>query len=494
MNGTTDLGQHGPGPTGFDGPVAFVDVETTGGQPAWHRVTEVAVVGMSRGEIEWEWSTLVNPGTGIPPSIQRLTGISDEMVADAPPFAAIADELRSRLAGRRFVAHNARFDYGFLRAEFRRTGHVLTAPLACTVRLSRELYPADARHNLDVLIARHELQCASRHRALPDAQVLAQLWRAWRADWPAETLEAALERVGRRPSLPSQLPPELVDDLPEACGVYRFLGEGDALLYVGKALNLRERVLSHFGAAIRDAKSQRLSAQLRRIEWTETAGELGALLLEARLVRELQPVYNRRLRGGERWTWLFGDDAAPPRLSALEGPLPSGDAFGLYASSRQARNALTKLARESRLCLKVLGLETGSPGSCFGHQIDRCSGACVGAESAAKHLLRAKLALAPQKLRAWPYRGAVALEETGVQGLRQWHVIDGWHYLGTVHPDAVTDAVPEVADGETGRFDRLLDKAAAPTGFDPDVYRILARHLTGSRKGLRPWPPGRVDG
>ena len=146
------------------------------------------------------------------------------------------------------------------------------------------------------------------------------------------------------------------------------------------------------------------------------------------------------------------------------------------------------------MCLKVLGLETGSPGSCFGHQIDRCSGACVGAESAAKHLLRAKLALAPQKLRAWPYRGAVALEETGVQGLRQWHVIDGWHYLGTVHPDAVTDAVPEVADGETGRFDRLLDKAGASTGFDPDVYRILARHLTGSRKGLRPWPPGRVDG
>jgi hypothetical protein len=82
------------------------------------------------------------------------------------------------------------------------------------------------------------------------------------------------------------------------------------------------------------------------------------------------------------------------------------------------------------------------------------------------------------------------LEETGVQGLRQWHVIDGWHYLGTVHPDAV----PEAADGDSGRFDRLLDEAGSSTGFDADVYRILARHLTGSRKGLRPWPPGRIDG
>ena len=460
----------------FDAPVAFVDVETTGGHPAWHRVTEVAVVGMRGGEVEWEWSTLVNPGSGIPPSIQRLTGISDAMVAEAPPFAVIADELAARLAGRRFVAHNVRFDYGFLRAEFRRTGRAFAAPLACTVRLSRELYPAATRHNLDALIARHGLDCGPRHRALPDAQVLARLWRTWRDAWPAATLQAALERVGRRPSLPSQLPPELVDDLPEACGVYRFIGEDDALLYVGKAVNLRERVLGHFGSATRDSKSQRLTAQLRRIEWTETAGELGALLLEARLVRELQPVYNRRLRGGERWTWVFDGPSEPPSLQALDGPLPSADAFGLYATPRQARNALTKLAREARLCLKALGLESGGEGSCFAYQLGRCAGACVGAESPAKHLLRAKLALSSSKLRAWPYDGAVALEETSAQGLRQWHVIDRWRYLGTVQPDESDAVTPDAGTAEA---------------FDADVYRILVRHLTRTRKGLHPWPPGR---
>lgn len=474
----------------FDAPVAFVDVETTGGHPAWHRVTEVAVVGMRGGEVEWEWSTLVNPGTRIPPSIQRLTGISDEMVADAPPFAAIADALHARLSGRRFVAHNVRFDHGFLRAEFRRAGRSFSSPLACTVRLSRELYPGETRHNLDALIARHGLRCGPRHRALPDAQVLAQLWRIWRETWPDEVLQAALERVGRRPSLPSQLPPDLVDDLPEACGVYRFLGEDDALLYVGKAVNLRERVLGHFGSATRDSKSQRLTTQLRRIEWTETAGELGALLMEAQLVRTRQPVYNRRLRGGERWTWLFEGSSDVPVLHALEGPLPAEDAFGLYTTPRQARTALTKAAREARLCLKVLGLESGGEGSCFAFQLGRCGGACIGAESTAKHLLRAKLALAPLKLLAWPFDGAVALEEVCAQGLRQWHVIDGWQYLGTLHLD------------EPGAPDRwqVSPEAALPApgsgteAFDADVYRILVRHLARTRKGLHPWPPGRRAG
>jgi DNA polymerase-3 subunit epsilon len=463
----------------FDEPIACVDVETTGGHPAWHRITEIAIVGMRAGEVEWEWSQLVNPGGRIPPSIQQLTGISDEMVADAPPFAAIADEVEARLAGRRFVAHNARFDYGFVRTELRRLGRPFSAPLACTVRLSRDLYPEQPRHNLDAIIARHGLECASRHRALPDAQVLAQLWGALRREWPAEALDAALDRVGRRPSLPSHLSPDLVDDLPEACGVYRFIGEGDALLYVGKALNLRERVLSHFMSAGRDAKSQRLSAQVRRIEWTETAGELGALLLEARVVRESKPVYNRRLRGGgELFTWRVDDDGSAPQLTPLEGPLPAGDVFGLYRSARQARTALTTLAREQKLCLRVLGLEQGGEGSCFGHQVGRCAGACVGAEPRLKHNLRLKLALAPHKLRSWPYKGAVALEETSAMGLRQWHVLDGWQYLGSVQPDEV-----DPAEATRGGL------ATPQAGFDPDVYRILARHLTRTRKGLRPWPP-----
>lgn len=459
-----------------DEPIAFVDVETTGGHPAWHRLTEIAIIGMTGGRIDWEWSRLVNPGVRIPPSIERLTGISNALVAEAPPFEAIATEVLERLEGRRFVAHNARFDYGFVRTELRRAGYAFRASLACTVRLSRELYPEAGRHNLDALIARHGLVCPTRHRALPDAAVLAQFWLALRDAWPTDVLDAAIERVGRRPSLPPHLPADLVDDLPESSGVYRFHGEGDALIYVGKAKQLRERVLAHFLAADRDTKSQRLASQVRRIEWTETAGELGAWLLEARLVRESKPVYNRRLRGeGETWTWQFGDAPQAPILSRLEGPIPNGvDSFGLYRSERAARTALTTLAREAKLCLKCLGLEAAGAGSCFAHQLGRCAGACVGAEPLARHHLRAKLAMASLKLRTWPYPGAVAVEETSSQGVRQWHIIEGWQYLGTVD-DSERSATPSIARVRTDRF-------------DADVYRLLCRYLTPTRRGIRAWP------
>jgi DNA polymerase-3 subunit epsilon len=459
-----------------DAPLAFVDVETTGGHPAWHRVTEVAIVGMRGGEVEWEWSSLVNPGTSIPPSIQALTGITPEMVADAPPFADIAHEVLERLRGRQFVAHNARFDYGFLRGELRRAGHAFTAPLVCTVRLSRRLYPDAGRHNLDSVIERHGLQCAARHRALGDAQVLAQFWRVLRDAWPAATLDAAIEHVGRRPVLPAHLAPELIDDLPEAPGVYRFFGAGDALIYVGKANNLRERVLGHFAGATRDSKSQRLAAQTQRIEWHETAGELGALLLEARLVRQLQPVYNRRLRGAsESWTWVVPDDGGAPQLVDLDAhPLGREDAFGLYRSARQARTALTKVARDAKLCLRVLGLESGD-GSCFGYQIGRCAGACVGTESRARHGIRAKLAMASIKLKAWPYDGAVGVEERSALGLAQLHVIDRWQYLGTLTEG--TEAL---------RFDR-------EPGFDVDAYRILTRFLKPGLRSLRALPKSVAD-
>lgn len=460
-----------------DGAVAFVDVETTGGHPAWHRVTEIAIVAMRDGEVEWTWSSLVNPGTRIPPSIERLTGITQAMVQEAPRFEELAEEIESRLANRRFVAHNVRFDYGFVRAEMRRAGRRFSAPITCTVRLSRELYPDAGRHNLDSIIERHGLVCGSRHRALPDAEVLAQLWQRLRKDWPAATLDAAIEKVGRRPSLPSHLSADLIDDLPESAGVYRFFGEGDALIYVGKANNLRERVLEHFMGATRDSKSQRLTSQLRRIEWTETAGELGALLLESQLVRELQPVYNRRLRGGEVFTWLIDDGGGAPRLHELDGPIPTGvDAFGLYRSARQAKTALVNLARDHKLCLRVLGLEASGSGSCFGYQVGRCAGACTGEEPLARHGARLKLQWASLKLRAWPYDGPVAVEEVSALGVRHWHVIDGWQYLGTVMVDEFDQC------GATPRMQ------ASREGFDADTYRILCRHLKPGARNLRPWP------
>src|SRR5215831_9530030 len=133
--------------------MAFVDLETTGGAAFDDRITEVGIIEVDEDGVR-EWSSLVNPGVPIPPFIQLLTGISDAMVEQAPTFAQLADEISTRLADRTFVAHNARFDYGFLKNEFRRTGHDFNPPVLCTVRLSRKLFPDFEKHNLDAIAVR----------------------------------------------------------------------------------------------------------------------------------------------------------------------------------------------------------------------------------------------------------------------------------------------------------------------------------------------------
>jgi len=446
-----------------------------------HRVIDVAVIGVTGDVVDFEWQTLVNPGVRIPAGITALTGIDNEMLADAPPFERIARELHERLEGRVFVAHNVRFDYGFIRREFGYLGTNWRSPNLCTVRLSRALYPEMPRHNLDAVMERHGITVENRHRAMPDAQVLLSFWRKLRAAWPADELQGALDLASLRTTLPSALSPDLPDDLPEGPGVYRFFGVGEdaaeTLIYVGKANNLRERVLDHFRGGATDAKSLKLAAQVRRVEWTETAGELGALLLEAREVRERQPVYNRQLRGGgERLTWLFDDSGSGPRLVELNADiLRSGNAYGTYRGERDARRALEGLAREHQWCFKLLGLEKGE-GSCFGFQVGRCKGACVGKERPVVHLMRVKLALMPLRLQIWPHEGPMLLRE-GEGERTQYHVVDGWQHLGSF--DACDeDAIAMVA----GRSRKVSER------FDIDAYRIFTRYLRDPRHAPQPLP------
>lgn len=458
-----------------DLPLAFVDIETTGGQAAWHRITEIAIVGAHGDALDFEWQTLLNPGVRIPSSIVALTGIDDELVQDAPVFADVAAELRERLQGRLFIAHNVKFDYHFIRGEFLRLGMRWQAPNACTARLSRRLFPAQRRHNLDTVIDVHGLICATRHRAMPDAAALWQFWRKLRAERSHDELDAALTAVSQTAVLPPQLPPELGEELPESAGVYRFYGAADALIYVGKANNLRQRVLSHFAAAHRDAKSKRLAEQTQRVEWTPTAGEIGALLLEARLVREQRPVYNRRLRGGRSFSWRWTDDALAPQLIERgnddDAESPTAD-FGLYKSERDARKALKALAENHQLCLKMLGMEPGA-GSCFAYQIKRCRGACVGAEAPIRHSLRARLAMARWKVADWPHHGAVAIIERCETRLIEAHVVDQWRHMGTV---AVTAGDASLdAEELRARCAALLERSGDTAPFDTDIYRILAK-------------------
>lgn len=445
----------------FAGAIACVDLETTGGHAVRDRVIEAGIVLLQDGQVIEEFSTLVNPGVRIPHAIQRFTGISEAMVADAPPFAEVADALLLRLEGRLFVAHNARFDYGFLRSEFRRLGRRFRAQVLCTVRLSRALTPEIRGHNLDAVMQRYGIACDARHRALGDARVLAEFLRIARERWPAAELAMIVEKLRGTQRLPPQIDASIADELPEGPGVYLFFGDNDALLYVGKAKNLVTRVLAHFADA-RARREQELSRLVRRIEWIETCGEFGAQITEARLIKERKPLLNRRQRGaGESWTIRLGHDADRPlaRIVALDPAEDPGDGYGMFRRRVDSERALDGLLRGHELCAKLLGLERAE-GSCLAYPLGRCRGACVGKELAAMHALRVRLALAGLKRRDWPFPGRIGIRERDWRGIEETQIFNQWCYLGTM-----TGAdEPEPADP-----DRYV--------FDPDIYRILQGYL-----------------
>jgi DNA polymerase-3 subunit epsilon len=452
------------------GEIACVDLETTGGNALRDRVIEAGIVLLSGGRVVEEYSTLVNPGVRIPFAIQQFTGITEDMVADAPPFAAVCDELLKRLEGRLFVAHNARFDYGFLRGEFRRLGRRFRVPVLCTVRLSRALTPAERGHNLDAVMARYAIQCSARHRALGDAQVLAELLRIARERWPPAELDAIVGKLLQAPRLPPQLDAGLVDEMPEGPGVYLFHGEGDALLYVGKAKNIQSRVLAHFAADKRSRREVELTRLVRRIEWIATAGEFGALITEACLIKERRPLLNRRFPATPTlWAIRLVDTAPGLRasISELDPDVETDGSYGMFRSRGDAERALTGLIRDQELCAKQLGLEAGE-GSCVAHQLGRCRGACVGKEPALMHAMRTHLAFARLKRRDWPFAGRIGIRERDWSGTEEIHVFDRWRYLGMVQ-----GAV------EPSEFQRR------PGKFDADIYRILLRTLERPGRGMQ---------
>lgn len=443
---------------------AFLDLETTGASARGDRITEIGLIRVDNGVEVDEWSQLVNPGMSIPPEIQRLTGISNAMVADAPYFHEVARQLLDRLGDAVMVAHNARFDFGFLKSEYARLGITFSAKTLCTVRLSRALFPGEQRHNLDTLIERHGLTGIDRHRALGDTRAICTLFHKWQSEVDTDAFDQAIGQLLQRPSLPAHLDPNALQELPNRPGVYLFYGLNPMPLYIGKAINLKDRIGSHFSNDYRSGTDLRLSSELRRIEVEETAGELGALLRESQLVKELMPAHNIKLRRKTGWTAVrFAPDSGLPEyvksddiaLDALD------DHYGLFASRAAARAWLLAMAAEASLCAKALGLEKGA-GPCFGYQIRQCRGACVGQESPDQHRERVATALERKRLRHWPYGGPIAIVEKSADLLRtDWHVVDRWCHLGSVQSE---QAAWELA-------------ASAARRFDLDAYQLLHKYL-----------------
>lgn len=447
--------------------LAFVDIETTGSNFDRDRITEVGIKTLSGNDI-LVWERLINPQTFIPQNIQRLTGISPQMVEDQPSFDEIAEELKRELEGKIFIAHNARFDYGFIKASFKRMGIDFRPKVLCTVKLSRLLFPEQPRHNLDTIISAHGLKVGSRHRALGDADLLLQFWRVCESKLGAEKLNEVVNQLIGNPSLPPNIDKQLIDSIPDAPGCYIFYGENKTPLYIGKSISLRSRVMGHFQGALTQRKEMKLSLQIYDIDWIETSGELGALILESRLIKERMPSMNIKLRRSKDlcgWSLVQNDSGLLVPTLVTHHQLAPGlqeNLYGLFYSKREAHSYLKAIAKKYRLCEALLGLEKRIQGkSCFGYQVKQCSGACINLTPITLHNLQLKTVLESFKVQVWPYSGPIAIQEGG-----EMIVIDKWCYLGTAINQ---DELHELA--ESGEAE-----------FDLDIYKIIKKALSGPYK------------
>ena len=390
--------------------IVIVDVESTGGDLFSDRLTEVALILIENGQYE-ERSWLINPQKPIPPFVVNLTGIRNEMVAGQPVFAQVASEIQAYLDGAILIAHNAHFDYGFLRAAFLRENISIQNPVLCSVKLSRKLYPEQRKHNLDSIIERMQIELPSRHRALPDAQaILVFLAKSLKilGEAQMQTQMGALLCPKRLPSTLAANVKETAVRLPDDFGFYVLLDCNQAVL----ACQAGERIYQNCCDAL-SALTEEALAQVAAIEYQVTVGLLSAQV-ELALWREARGEQIEKqgvtvvLQADERG-WLQANIV--PQSSGSE----TQKYYGYFANPKAAKKALHECIQDFQLCPNALGVTLPTPAAgtpCVQESIGQCLGACVGREEAESHNLRAQKALDTLPVKDWYFANAVCLTET----------------------------------------------------------------------------------
>lgn len=453
----------------------IVDVETTGASPVFNRIIEVGIIRIEEGKIVKTFNTLIDPRVPLHSSIERITGIDAEDLQGKPTFEDLSQEIKSILDDAIFVAHNARFDYGFIKNELKRSGISFNAKCLCTVRLSRKLFPRFKKHDLSSIIDRFDFPCERRHRAYDDAKVLWDFLNHIEKSGKTAELKLAIEALLKANTLPQFLNDQTIKSLPEGPGVYVFYGEDNEVLYVGKSKNIRFRVLSHFSNDHSNSKEMHLCQQTIRVEGIETAGELSALLLESKMVKDLYPLYNRQLRRqSELVIAKRTTNQGYPSIKLERVKKISEDDYknilGIFKSISQAKSYIREFSIENGLCLQILGLEKGK-GQCFNHQIEKCKGACINQHHKKDFREKFEVMFKKRKLRSWPFLGPILVRERKDDEEEHAFVLDNWCLL--------KDVVSTKND---------INMENHSPSFDYDSYKIFLRYLRNpnNKKNIKP--------
>lgn len=372
---------------------AIVDIETTGGYAESHRITEIAIYHFDGMQVTDKYHTLINPGRRIPTFITGLTGITTEMVQDAPAFEDVAEEIFSRLKDRVFVAHNAHFDYSFLKKEFDEVGMQWVTKKLCTVRLSRKIIPGLNSYSLGRLAESLGIKIPDRHRAGGDAMATTRIFAELVRRDSAGIITKALKRNSGETILPPNLPKEEYDKLPAKAGVYYFHDVRGNVIYVGKAINIKKRIAGHFTGEAREWNRSNIRNEIHHISFELTGNELIALILESQEIRRIWPKYNLAQKYKvEEWGVYDYEDRNGYLRFGINIVTRGSKPLITFSSKGDAWNFMWEKVKEFDLCPKLSGLQVAK-GLCFSHQTGACKGACQGVEKAKKYNKRAQKAI-----------------------------------------------------------------------------------------------------
>jgi len=368
---------------------AIVDIETTGGSARTEKITEIAIYLHDGEKITDEWATLVNPERSIPFFITNLTGITNEMVQDAPKFYEIAKKIVEMTEGRAFVAHNAKFDYSFIRQEFKSLGFNYRKKTLDTITLGRKLFPGHRSYSLGNICRDLNININGRHRAAGDALATVKLFEMLlERDREVNGCRSNLIRNTRLSKLNPKLDISKLDQIPDSPGVYYFYNEEGELIYIGKSRNLQERISTHLSNNT-TSRSMEMRDLIADIEWEETGSELIALLMESFEIKENKPLYNRAQRiTGFQWA-VFSFYDKKGYLNFRFGTACSGEnPLSVFSTRDKARSRLESLTGYYNLCQKLMGLYDTDE-ACFQYQVGICRGACCGMEKPGEYNERA---------------------------------------------------------------------------------------------------------
>ena len=366
---------------------AVVDIETTGSRPGKDKIIEIAIAVVENGVIINRYERLLDPECPIPSNITYLTGIKQHMVEGKPRFFEIAKDIVDITQDCIFVAHNVRFDYSFIREEFRSLGFTYSKKTLCTVRLSRKAFPDIPKHSLGYLIKHFNIEVESRHRAMADVLATVDvLNRVQDMEAQSGHIEELISMGIKESLLPLQVTKAMIQELPDEPGVYFMLDENGKAVYIGKSVNIRSRVASHFSK--KSKKASDLQKAVHRINYELTGSDLMAAFVESLEIKKQQPRINRAQKQ-VRYPYhlhLWTDEEGYKRfmLSKKKKETGSYQYLASFASKAGMYAKLRKILEDYELCSKLMGLSTEFH-MCFNHQIGRCKGACCGQEDVAPY-------------------------------------------------------------------------------------------------------------